>query len=306
MFNKKAVNGSAVEIFSGVNAGVALDQLGKFATPLRYECVGATMRRPSMLSARWRSRVGDAAFFTLLLALAVWSLTLPHERTIRSFRIEFADAAFVVEEEWVAPNERAQNFTEYQVRVPRARVPVAVQALMSEREREVYEREAAPDQILNLDVKFRLSPKSGEQFRRLVEVEGWKPLPDTNPDFRIAAHDTTQPYTTPRMEAYEVKADPRYVIFCSVDYYGGDRTRPWKKCGVTVPYHTQCTAERCTQIRVAFAPSQMTRWAEIAEQVRGVIRPFEVTPDPENWQRRERMRRDAASWYQPSQPKAER
>ena len=263
------------------------------------------MRSPSMLSARWRSRVGDAAFFTLLLALAVWSLTLRHERTIRTFRIEFQDAAFVVEEEWVAPNERAQNFTEYQVRVPRARVPDAVQALMSAHEGEVQGRQVARDQTLNLDVKFRLTPKSGEQFRGLVEVEGWKPLPDTNPDFRIAAHDTAQPYATPRMEAYEVKADPRYVIFCSIDY-GGDRTRPWKKCGVTVPYHTQCTAEKCTQIRVAFAPSQMTRWAEIAEQVRGVIRPFEVKSDPEHLQKLERMRRDAASWYQPSQPKTER
>ena len=39
-FEKWAVNRSAVEICFGVNSGIGLDQVGKFATRLGYECVG--------------------------------------------------------------------------------------------------------------------------------------------------------------------------------------------------------------------------------------------------------------------------
>ena len=45
-FKKKVVNRRAVEDYFGVNAGVALDQLGKFANSLRYESVGGNYAKP--------------------------------------------------------------------------------------------------------------------------------------------------------------------------------------------------------------------------------------------------------------------
>lgn len=248
-------------------------------------------RRHLMLSPRARSRLGTLAFLALLIGLSISSAIWRPERAIPTFRIEFPDAAFVVEEDWVAPNERAQNLTQFEVRVPRARLSQPALSLLSARESRASGTARLPQEALKLHVSYRAQPKPREQFRRLVEVEGWTRLDDTDPNYRVAVLDDPQPYTTPRVEAYEIKADPRYVVFCAVHYYGGDRGKPWKSCGVSLPFHAECKSNMCTQIGVFVPSTDMNRWAEFGEQIRALLRPFEVEPDPRRWRERERIHR---------------
>ncbi len=247
-----------------------------------------------MINARWRSRAGLAAFLGLLIAWGVASVMLRSDRKISTFRIEFGDAAFIVDRDWVMPSDRANNFDEYDVMVPFSLAGANLQSEMRSLDLEVRGAGRLPRQTLDINVRYRAGSRPGEQFSALREADGWVRLPDTNHDFRVATRDDSSPYTTPRVEAYEIKADTRFVIFCSVYYINHDRNNSWKSCGLKVPYYAQCASEKCTQMRVLLAPSQMTRWAEIAEEFRGVMRPFEVKQDLKYWQERERIHRPLA------------
>ena len=57
-----------------------------------------------MFKSRWRSRLGVVAFMALLIAWGVASVTLRSDRKIPTFRIEFGDAAFIVDRDWVMPS----------------------------------------------------------------------------------------------------------------------------------------------------------------------------------------------------------
>jgi hypothetical protein len=255
-----------------------------------------------VLSARWRSRLSVGSFLLLLLGWGVMSVTLRPERKIPTFRIEFGDTAFVVEQDWVMPNERALNFSQYQVSVPRERVSDGVRALMLEDDLEVWGAEIPPRQTLKLDVAYSPGFKPSEQFSELNVANGWTQLPDTNPLFRVAVQEDGRPYATPRREAYEIKADPRLVIFCGV-YPASERSKAWTSCTLKVPYKALCSTDKCTQIGFRLSSSQMSRWAEIADELRNVMRPLEVKRDPELWQKLQQIQRDGASWYQRNQSK---
>ena len=243
-----------------------------------------------MFKSRWRSRLGVVAFMALLIAWGVASVTLRSDRKIPTFRIEFGDAAFIVDRDWVMPSDRANNFDQYEVLVPLTRVTEAVRTMMLAQDIEIRRNRISPREVLNHTISYSANLKPGEQFSKLLEVDGWIRLPDTNPDFRVAVQDDSRPYATPRSEAYEVKADPRFVIFCGA-YFLNEPSRAWKGCSLTVPYRSECVTDKCTKISFRLAPSQMTRWAQIAEEFRGVMRPFEVKPDLKYWQEREQIYR---------------
>ncbi|MCG2593348.1 hypothetical protein LZ009_11225 [Ramlibacter sp. XY19] len=225
-------------------------------------------------------------------------LGLPACFETRMFRIDFPDTAFVVEEDWVAPNERAQNLTSFVVRIPRSRVPR--QSLQLESELPGYQLDAhLKPATYNVHLDYQGTPKPGAPLRKLLQAGGWVLLPDTDPEFRIAVRHDAGQSSLPRREAYEPKADTRYLITCSTYRMGSDPARRFRQCAMTAPYREPFSGEMSVQIAVGVPQEHLRRWAEFAEAERTAIRQFQVESDPRIWQRREQMRRDALRATEP-------
>ena len=214
----------------------------------------------------------------LLLASFVGPLLAACHPPDKEFQIELPDATFVVERDWVPPNVRAQAVWSFEVNVPYARVPKETVDLA----RAIQKRERGHEldiRAYRIQLEYRPTPQPGELFEKLRKRPGWKLLPDsTDPDYRVGVEMDPRSASAGPTTWYELKSDPRYVIFCGSIWDGRGNGKTIDSCSVSVPYR-EFAGTHCTQLEFGFPKREMGRWAEIARRDRDVIRQFEVHPN---------------------------